>query len=157
MGKMRKALCVLGLSGVAVTIGRVAWNSYIFQIEKMIKFRSYYNTLDKWMELKEQGESVETYFKDNQLKNIGIYGMGIMAKHLMKELRTSDTVKIIYGIDRMANVMGGEFPIYGIDEKLPEADAIVVTITSEFDQIRDALEKKTDCLIISLEDVVGMI
>ena len=157
MSKIRRVLCVLGLSGVAAIIGRNAWNSYIKQIENVVKFRSYYNTLDKWMKLKERGESVETYFEDNQLKNIGIYGMGIMSKHLMEDLKTSDGVKIIYGIDRMANVMDGEFPIYSIDEKLPKADAIVVTIISEFDQIREVLEKKTDCMIISLKDVVGMI
>lgn len=156
MGKIKRVICVLGLSGIIVTIGRKAWNSYIFQIEKVIKFRTLFNTLDKWLRLKEQGKSVGTYFEDNQLKSIGIYGMGKMAKHLMKEIRTSDKVKILYGIDRMASVMDDEFPIYGIDEKLPKVDAIVVTVPSEFDQIREILEGKTDCLIVSLEDVIEM-
>lgn len=80
--------------------------------------------------------------------------MGRMAKHLINELRASDKVKIVYGIDRMASIMEGEFPIYSLDEKLPNVDAIIVTVIAEFDQIRETLEKKTDCLIISLEDVI---
>lgn len=73
MGKIRRVFWVVGLSGVAVMIGRKAWNSYILQIEKMIKFRSLFNTLEKWLGLKEQGRSVETYFEENQLKSIGIW------------------------------------------------------------------------------------
>lgn len=157
MGKIRRVFCILGLSGAAATIVWKVWNSYILQVEKVIKFRSYFNILDKWLKFKEQGQTVETYFVDNQLKSIGIYGMGKMARHLMEELKENDTVKILYGIDRMANVMDGEFPIYAIDEKLPKVDAIVVTVASEFDEIREALEKKNDCLIISLDDVIGMI
>lgn len=68
--------------------------------------------------------------------------MGKMAKRLMTELRTSEKVKIIYGLDQMANIMDGELPIYSIDEKLPKVDAIVVTIISEFAEIRETIRKK---------------
>lgn len=156
MGKIKRALCVLSLGGVATMVGWKSWRSYILQVEKVVKFRSYYNVLEKWIGLKERGKSVAAYFEDNQLETIAIYGMGKMAKRLTEELRKSDKVKIVYAIDQLASVIDGEFPVFAINADLPKVDAIVVTITSEFDKIQEMLRNKTDNLIISLDEVVGL-
>ena len=41
-----------------------------------------------------------------------------------------------------------------VEEVLPKVDAIIVTPVYFFDEIKDMLQKKTVCRIISLEDVI---
>ncbi len=156
MNRRKNAVCVLVFGLIAITLGKKWWNGYLLQIQKTIKFRTYFKTLDKWMSLWELGKTVETYFKDNQIKRIAIYGMGKLGRHLIQELKTSDKVQIVYGIDRMAGKIDGEFPIYDIDNISPPVDAIVVTVTPEFDEIADILRKKNTCPIISLDEVIGL-
>ena len=156
MDRRKDAACVLAFGLIAATLGKKWWNSCLLQMQKMIKFRTYFNTLDRWLSLWEQGKTVETYFADNQMKRIALYGMGKMGRHLIQELKTSDKVQIVYGIDRMAGKIDGEFPIYGIDEIWPPVDAVVVTVTPEFDEIADALRKKNTYPVISLDEVIGL-
>ena len=44
-----------------------------------------------------------------------------------------------------------------MDDELEEVDAIVVTPISAFGEIKQTLEKKVDCPIISLEDVLYLV
>lgn len=117
------------------------------------KFVSYFYILDHWMDLKENGISVEKYFRDHGYQKIAIYGMAKMANHLIRELEASD-IEILYGIDRKSDMIYGKFPVVSMGDSLADADVIIVTPTFDFENIEKNLREKVKCPIVSLEDVI---
>lgn len=114
---------------------------------------SYFRLLEKWMVLKENQRTVQEYFRKQNKNRIVIYGMGIMAKHLLYDLEGSQ-IEVVCAIDRAAINKYGAFPIVASLDHIPDADCIVVTPTYEFQSIKSELEKKTKIPIISLREVV---
>lgn len=121
--------------------------------EKTDKFKSYYNMLNMWIELEEKGRTVDVLLREAGYKRIAVYGMGNMGKRLCKVLRGT-SVEVLYGIDSYA---GGDFmgvEIKSAEDFLPEVDSVVVTIPFAFAEIKNKLEKKTECPVVSLEHIL---
>ena len=117
----------------------------------------HFQLLNHWLEIKNEGKSIATYFEEMGYRHIAIYGMAELANRLFEELSES-SVHIDYGIDRdiccsIARIDKVYFP----DDNLPETDAIIVTPYSSFESIKTILEKKVNCPIISLEEVIWSI
>lgn len=121
---------------------------------KVDKFKSYYNMLNQWLSLKQEGKSLEKYFVDNGYKTIAIYGMGEMGNRLYDELKDSKEVTIKYAVDQNADSTYSELDVIDKDEEYEEADVIIVTAIFAFDEIEEELSEKVDFPIVSLEDVV---
>lgn len=120
---------------------------------KINKYRSYYEILNRWLILKQEGKSLEKYLLDNGYKNIAIYGMGELGNRLYDELKSS-SVKVKYAMDTNYSGKYAELDIKDLEDDLPEVDIIIVTATFAFDEISGKLGKAVDCLIVPLEDVV---
>ncbi len=121
--------------------------------KKCARYEEYWRILDEWLCLKEEQIPLEKYFQENEIDSIAIYGMGMLGKHLLKELEKS-SIKIKYGIDRAIKVVSEGIKMYSPSENLPEVDAIVVTATYDFYEIKAKLQINNTCKIISLEDIV---
>ncbi len=117
------------------------------------KFVSYFNILERWMQLKEEGKGIDNFFSDYNYEKIVIYGMAHMGNHLVRELENS-SVKIVCGIDRRAVMIYGKFPVITLNENIPDADVVIVTPVFDFENIKESLKGKVKCPIISLEDVI---
>lgn len=117
------------------------------------KFVSYYNILERWICLKEDGVKIEKFFLDRGYRRIAIYGMAKMANHLIRELEFS-AIEVVYGIDERANVIYSKFPVISPNEPLSEVDAIIVTPIFDYNNIEKQLRSKVLCPIISLEDII---
>lgn len=118
------------------------------------RFQNHYWLLNHWLELKNEGKSVASYFEDMGYSHIAIYGMAELGNRLMEELESS-TVQVDYGIDReIACSIARIDEVYYPEDVLPETDVIVVTPYSVFEEIKTLLEKRVKCPVISLEDVV---
>ncbi len=118
------------------------------------KFIDHFQLLNHWLELKNDGKKLATYFEDMGYHHIAIYGMAELGNRLCEELVNS-SIYIDYGIDRdVCCCIARIDEVYSLEDELPEVDVIVVTPYSVFDGIKKDLEKKVDCPIISLEDVV---
>jgi lactate dehydrogenase-like 2-hydroxyacid dehydrogenase len=125
------------------------------EAENCGKYKKYFRILDKWLEINESGRSLEEYFTENGFKNIAVYGMGKIGVHLTKGLQGCSKVKITYGIDKsVKNLMLGGCPIYTLDDHLADVDAVIVTAVFAYDEVKGELEKKLNCPIVSLEDVM---
>lgn len=111
------------------------------------------NIFDHWLWIKEDGKSLLSYFQAKRYKEIAIYGIGKVGKHLLTELKDSP-IKVIYGIDKQGQRLQYSFPVYGMDAKLPKADVIVVTVAYEFEKIYRELKQKFAGRIISIEEVL---
>lgn len=121
--------------------------------KKADKFNAYYNMLNQWLILKQEGKTLEEYFINNGYKTIAIYGMGEMGKRLHDELKSS-SIQIKYAVDENDADTYSDIEVLGKEEGYPYADVIVVTATFAYDDIREELQRKVTFPVISLDDVV---
>ena len=111
-----------------------------------------YQLMEKWMRIKQKGQSIETYFNTYGYKNIAIYGLGDIGKLLIIELKDS-SVNVVYGIDRNANATDA-IKIVSPNEDLENVDVIVVTAIAYFGEVDQLLSEKVQCPVISFEDII---
>ena len=116
--------------------------------ERSFRHGTYYKLFEKWFSLKEEEQTLEKFFAENRMNNIAIYGMGMLGKHLVKDLKNSKLVSISYGIDRAVEKNEDDIKIYKPEDCLPEVDAIVVTAIFDYDEVADTLKDKVSCPII---------
>lgn len=118
------------------------------------RYRGYWKVLDQWLCIKEIGKSVSEYLNANNVRQIAIYGVGMLGKHLIKELENTE-INIAYCVDRFVNSSENDYKTYSMDEKLPNVDAIIVTVIYDFENIRNQISKKFDGEIISLDTLIN--
>lgn len=113
----------------------------------------YLHLLDIWLDNVERGIRLESFFVYRMINNIAIYGMGLIGKHLIKELESTDVhVKNI--IDE--GNREGNISVAKIGDRLDNINAIVVTPFLEFKQIKAKLAMHYKCEILSIEEVIYM-
>lgn len=144
---------VTGAMGAAVGIGKVMNNKVNNWQEMSNKHLSLFLMMNQWVKVKQEGENLSDYFEKNGYKKIAIYGMSYAGETLADELNGS-AIEVLYGIDKKAGNIYAEFDVVSPEDELPEVDAVVVTSITFFDEIEEMLEKKLDCPIISLEDIL---
>lgn len=122
--------------------------------EKVDKFKGYYNLLNQWLILKQEGKNLSAYFEKNNYKTIAIYGMGEMGNRLYDELKGTG-IEVKYAVDKNAATTYSELDVVDPEEvEFEKVDCIVVTATFAFDEIEETLDALVDFPIVSLEDVV---
>lgn len=125
------------------------------------KFKNQYEMLLKWMQNNQGQKQLTEYFVLSQLNKIVIYGCGTLGQLFLNEIKDSSDVDVLYFIDK--NAAGSEnngLSVIGLEDmdKINEADAVIITPISYYDEIEQDLLKaglKTD--IISLEDIVYLV
>lgn len=122
-----------------------------------MRFKNYYDVTNQWLKVKNDGNSLEEYFTNNNYSNVAIYGLGEMGSRLYEELKDSN-INIGAFIDSNAGDMyyGEEIDIIDIDQVADKAfDVIVITPIYAYDEIESKLiNAGVECEIVSLEDVV---
>ncbi len=109
---------------------------------------------DYWLELKQNGVSISEKLLCRNFKNAAIYGLGIAGQRLMDELRYENKVNVKYAIDRNACQRLADVKILTPDSVFPEVDVIIVSAVTDFEAIRGEIRKKSNCAVISLEDLI---
>ena len=158
---MHKAISLLvgGMAGVAAggaAIGKVLKKESKEKDELFRKVLSYYFIYDQWLSVRQGGKSLVNYFEQNGYKTVAIYGLKELGERLYDELKNSD-IEVKYIIDKNADALYTDVDIVTPDEELECVDVIVVTATFYYDEIEEMLYHKTDCPIVSLEDVISEI
>lgn len=126
-------------------------SNFMIMQKKADKFEQYMRLLDRWMELREQGIHISTFFKERGIQKIGIYGYGNFGRHLYWELKNSD-VEVLYLIDQQGQRLSEEAKVYLPSDELPACDEIVVSTFWIFDEIRELLADKHR--LIPLDEIV---
>lgn len=150
---------VLGLvSGIfggaaASAVYFIKKNQNINEMDKVKKFKTYYNMLNQWLMLRNAEKKLEEYFISHGYQSAAIYGMGEMGERFYEEMKTSQ-IEIKYAIDRSADQVLSDIKIYGVDDTLEPVDVIIVTSVFAYEEIKKVLADKTSCPIVSLEDVI---
>lgn len=141
-----------GIAGAAIS-GKIAFNGMKQKAIKVDKYKGYYEMLNQWLNLKQQGKSLAQYFTDHNYKTIAIYGMGEMGNRLYEDLKHTE-LHILYAIDKEAMSSYSELKMFELEDKLPEVDAIIVTATFAYEEIEEKLNQKVEFPIISLDSVI---
>jgi hypothetical protein len=144
---------MIGAAAGSAGIGYFKGQQVKQKAEKVDKFKGYYNMLNQWLMLKQEGKSLDQYFVKNGYKSIAIYGMGEIGSRLYDELKNTD-ITIAYAIDKNAANTYSDLEVLELDDNLEEVDAVIVTAFFAFSEIEEELSSKLDCPIISIEDVV---
>lgn len=125
--------------------------------DRMNILSDHFQLLNHWLEIKNEGKSTASYFEEMGYYHIAVYGMAELANRLAEDLAGS-SIQIVYGIDRdVCCTIARIGEVYSPEDDLPEADAVIVTPYASYEGIRAVLEKKLECPIVSLEDVIWSI
>lgn len=135
-------------------IGKIAHQALKDQEYFIRRLESYYEALNQWVLLKNRGIRLESYFVENQYREIAIYGFAELGNRLYEELGTSQAVKLRCIIDKNASHLSADIDIIPPSREMPRVDAIVVTATFAYNEIEKMLGELTDIPVISLEDVL---
>lgn len=129
-------------------------NKYKISNEHSKKMLQFYNIMDKWMELLESNKVFDNYFVENGWNKVAIYGLKELGMHLYNQLINS-SVDVKFVIDKNSEELKNLcVPVYSPDSELPDVDVIVVTAPFYYKEIYAVLRKKTECRIISIEDIL---
>lgn len=116
-------------------------------------FSEFYALMQQWVKVRQEGHTLERYFEKNHYRKVAVYGMSEMGYMVLKELQDT-AVEVAYCIDRNADNVFAEIDVRKPDEELPQVDAVIVAVVQFYDEVKESLEKKLSCPIISLSDVV---
>lgn len=141
-------------AGMGATAAKKAAENKIQKWQQMSdKHLALFLMMSQWVKVRQEGKSLSEYFERNSYKNIAIYGMSYAGETLVEELKDSP-ICVKYGIDKKADRINREMDIVTIENDLIEVDAVVVTAITFFDEIVEKLQKKLNCPILSLEDIL---
>lgn len=147
-------LSVLGGAATsAVAVRKVTGKATEVQRNMSEKHLALFLMMNQWVAVKQEGKNLADYFEKQGYKSIAIYGMSYVGERLFEELKGSD-IQVQYGIDKNADNIYMDVDIVTMEDELKPVDAIVVTPIFFFDEIEEELSKKTDCPIVSLEDIL---
>lgn len=120
------------------------------------KYKIYADILHYWLLKKEMGRSFSAYLQSFGIRTVAVYGLGILGKHLINELRNNGDLEIKYTIDGDEDARANaNVPVYKKEEiRGLDADVIIVTVIYAYESIKNELKKYTGTKIMSLEQVV---
>ena len=117
------------------------------------KQRMFYGELVNWVKLKQKNYSISDYLASMGYSVVAIYGMKELGELLLDELRES-SIEVLYAIYQNDDNVSPPIEVYTPSEDLSKVDVIIVTVQGSYEIIYDALSKKVDCAIISIDDVL---
>ncbi len=121
---------------------------------KSERYRGYWKTSRRWIAIHLREETICKQFLNNKYRKIAIYGLGVMGELLVQEMDKFH-IEIAYGIDQDEHKgRKFDFPIYRLQDTLPEADIVVITVNYAVDKIKQQLSEKMVCSMISLNDLL---
>lgn len=106
-----------------------------------------------WKENDIGGGEIERLIRENNIKSVAIYGYDSFGRVLYKELKRKE-IEIKFIIDKRAEIIYAEAPIYSPSEFPTEIDCIIVTAVNSFRDIEADLKKRCDSRIVSLETLI---
>lgn len=130
-------------------------NSEILSKKKEVdKFFEYFHIMDKWLKAyeKENFETIRKYFIENSIYTVAIYGYGVMGRHLHNILKQIN-IEVKYVIDKNLKKENSHLSVVRPEEELVYVDMIIVSLVSEFSDIKRVLQLKYKGKIISLSEL----
>lgn len=117
------------------------------------KFKDLFLMMNQWVNVKQEGKNLSSYFEKNGYRKIAVYGLSYAGETLLDELEGT-AVEVVYAVDQRADFLNLDIEVFSPDDTLEQVDAIVVTPITSFGAIEEKLRDKVDCPILSLMNIV---
>lgn len=121
---------------------------------ELAKIRENARMISRIAVMKHLQENMRKYFDSKHIQTFAIYGMGDVAKVFLANL--PDGV-LQYVVDKNYYRITSEYPVYGVEEKLPDVDLIVVCLSLYFIVAYKDLKKVSKARVISLDQFLDEI
>lgn len=122
------------------------------------KLRKNMKCLDKWLSNHEKQKWIADYLKLYRIRQVGIYGYGILGKHLFSELQ-GQGFPVSWVIDR--SFSGDDICCKLVkpedSDKLEDVDMAVVTSLANVEEMENVLLKFVTGKIVSIEELIDSI
>jgi len=109
--------------------------------------------LDDILSLKNAGVSIGDVLFNQGYRKIAIYGWGRMGQRICDEVDGSK-LKVSYIIDREASKAACKFPLYRVEDTLPDVDLLIISPIGMFDELKNNVMNKLSCKMISAENLI---
>ncbi|MDE6386764.1 MAG: hypothetical protein K2L82_03020 [Lachnospiraceae bacterium] len=151
--KYRLIICfLLGLDVLSMYIIRLQQHSIKTWKKTAEKNIGLFMLMNQWVRVKQEGKKLDAYFINNNYQKIAVYGMSYIGLRIIRELKDSE-IEIAYGIDKRAEELSSDLKLFTLEDDLPDIDAVVVTLLSEYDEVYEAISTKVNCPVIAIEDI----
>ncbi len=117
------------------------------------KQRSLYSILNNMYAMEQSNMPLGSFLKNEGYKKIAIYGIHYIGQRLFDSL-SKEGFKIEYLIDKGKKKEYGGVKVYAPQDDLKPVDAVIVTPVTYYNEIFLELQKKMDCPILSIEDIL---
>lgn len=108
------------------------------------------DALNNWIRLKGENIRYVDYLLQHKVKEVAIYGCGVLGEEIYIELKESIQVKCF--IDRNAKNISKDIPVYTIQDAWPKVDAIIITLTGRTEKVKHEIQDRGYTNIFVLND-----
>lgn len=122
--------------------------------ERYIKAEKAYYNAARWLQIRQNGHTLDEYFRKNKIRSIAIYGMAMMGRMLYDELENGVT-EIRYLIDKNPGYMKTVLDFTSLNGEKLNVDAIVVTVAGAERQIVEEIKGKGYQKVIGLSEILA--
>ena len=119
------------------------------------KFKVNFEIASSMCELIQQGRNLSEGL-ETDISSVAVYGMGRIGKILYEDLKRRDDITIPFCIDNRVSDSGTDAKTIKLSElgKLSAPDLVIVTVSSEYDIIRDSILSICDTKVISIQELL---
>ena len=117
---------------------------------QIARYRSFWQLLHSLLKVQEQHFCLADWLRQQGWTRIAVYGLGMVGKHLATLLQQQGLVPV-FGVDQSRNAVSNTFPVLALEDTLPAADILIVTVTYDFARIQERATLKLNCPIVSLK------
>ncbi len=155
--KILTGITSICLFGAGVAAGVVVTAKILTEISEEYrkasdKFGRLFLLMSQWVQIRQEGKCISSYFHKNGYQTVAVYGMGRVGETLIKELSDSD-ISVAYAIDQNADKDSDGF-VVSPDSVLKQVNVVVVTPIASYGEIKLKLKEKMNCPIVSIEDIL---
>ncbi|MGE9842295.1 glycosyltransferase WbsX family protein [Selenomonas bovis] len=114
------------------------------------RYRGYWQVMDQWLMLLESGKSIVNWLRVHGYAQVAVYGYGMLGKHLVRQME-QEQLPPVYLIDQQPEKDSGSLPLMTLEDELPAADLVIVTVQYDFPAIQQKLKEKVAAEIRPLD------
>ena len=128
-------------------------------MDRADKLKAISTLLEQWMAVYEEGKDLKCFFADANLKRVGIYGYGILGRHLHKVL-VAYGIEVVCILDRKAESIACHeerkelFLHPDTLTKAMEVECIIITAVDGIEEIERFLTDRHPATVVTLKEVL---
>lgn len=119
------------------------------------KYKSICKCMDIWMTEHENNNTIALYLLKHGYHKIGIYGYGVLGRHLVTELEQHD-IEIEWIMDQRDLAVNTSYAVikFGEENPIPKVEVIIVTAITDYEEIELKLCSKVNFPVICLREIL---